>query len=417
VERGVAALAVTMLLFFTMVLGIGFVNRNLIFEQRASANQYRSTQAFEAAEAGLEWALAQLNDNQRVDADCLPTDDATATSFRERYLGYEPLGMRLSAATWLDGGVPTALQPSCVRTATGWRCSCPVSERPGLSAPEGSAAAPAFTLRFQSVAQPGLVRVIAVGCTNLAGACVPGDGERVDATAQVQVLFGLLPALRTAPAAALTARGSIDAGVAALGARNSDAASGGLALHAGDHIDTAHARLSVPAGGPAATAVVEHDTALANLTPAQFFAAFFGVDNNTWRTQPVVRHVTCTGDCTEALSSAIGRDAAASLVHVNGDVTISGPVALGSVQRPVVIIAAGTVRLSGAVAITGAVYGGSVVWNDTTGPGAVLRGALISETDYAGNGAPDIVYDAAVLARLNGNAGGFARVNGSWRDF
>ena len=38
-QHGVAALAVTMLLFFVMVLGIAFVNRNLVFEQLITGSQ------------------------------------------------------------------------------------------------------------------------------------------------------------------------------------------------------------------------------------------------------------------------------------------------------------------------------------------------------------------------------------------
>ena len=53
-QHGVAALVVVMALLFAMVLVAVFANRNLVFEQRASANQYRSSQAFEAAEAGIE---------------------------------------------------------------------------------------------------------------------------------------------------------------------------------------------------------------------------------------------------------------------------------------------------------------------------------------------------------------------------
>ena len=45
-----------MVLFFIMSLVAAYASRNLIFEQRTSANNYRSTQAFEAAEAGLEWS-------------------------------------------------------------------------------------------------------------------------------------------------------------------------------------------------------------------------------------------------------------------------------------------------------------------------------------------------------------------------
>ena len=57
-QRGAATLIVVMLLFFIVSLVAAYAGRNLIFEQKTSANQYRATQAFEAADAGLEWALA-----------------------------------------------------------------------------------------------------------------------------------------------------------------------------------------------------------------------------------------------------------------------------------------------------------------------------------------------------------------------
>ena len=84
-QRGAATLVVVMLLFFVVSLVAAYASRNLIFEQRTSANQYRSTQSFEAAEAGLEWAQAMLNSG-RIDDDCLPTLDTSFGSFRERYL-------------------------------------------------------------------------------------------------------------------------------------------------------------------------------------------------------------------------------------------------------------------------------------------------------------------------------------------
>ena len=59
-QRGAAALVVTMLLVCAMLIVVAVGNRNAVVETRASANQYRSTQSFEAAEAGLEWALARL---------------------------------------------------------------------------------------------------------------------------------------------------------------------------------------------------------------------------------------------------------------------------------------------------------------------------------------------------------------------
>ena len=60
-QTGAATLIVVMVLFFIISLVAAYTNRSLIFEQRTSSNQYRSTQALEVADAGLEWAISQLN--------------------------------------------------------------------------------------------------------------------------------------------------------------------------------------------------------------------------------------------------------------------------------------------------------------------------------------------------------------------
>ena len=81
-----------------------------------------------------------------------------------------------------------------------------------------------------------------------------------------------------------------------------------------------------------------------------------------------------------------------------------------------VIAVNGSVQLRGAVVVHGVFYARSVEWNDASSGGAV-HGATISEGTFRGNGAPDFYYDTQVLAILNGFAGSFARVSGSWRDF
>ena len=414
-QHGAAALIVTMLLFFAMVLVAVFVNRNLVFEQRSAANQYRSTQAFEAAEAGLEWALAQLNNPQRVGADCLPTADAAATSFRTRFLSFTRSTATYGPATWSRAGVPTPLQPSCVRTAAGWSCSCPAQGLPALTAPAGNAAAPAFALQFAPTGKPGIVRVIATGCTSLAGACAPGSATNADATAKVQVALGLLPGVRTPPAATLTTRGAFDAGSAALGLHNPDPTTG-IALQAGGPINASRARVTAPAGAPLAGALIGSDAALAASSTDRYFASYFGIDKAAWKNQAGVTRITCSGDCSSALAAAIGAAADTALVWVDGDLALRGALALGSAQRPVVIVVNGSVQLDGAVAVHGVLYGSALSWNDTSGA-AFLRGAAISETLYQGNGAPELYYDTGVLATLKTQSGSFARVSGSWRDF
>ena len=60
-QRGAATLVVVMVLFFIISMVAAYTSRNMIFEQRTGANLYRATQSFEAAEAGMNWALMMLN--------------------------------------------------------------------------------------------------------------------------------------------------------------------------------------------------------------------------------------------------------------------------------------------------------------------------------------------------------------------
>lgn len=348
-QHGAAALIVTLTLFLAMALAAFALNRHLVFEQRSAANQARAAQAFEAAEAGLEWALAQLNSTQRVSADCKPSTDPAASSFRERTL-------HIDRSTGAVG--TTALPTSCVRSPYGWTCSCPDSGPTTLSAPTGNVLAPAFSLEFWPSLRAGTVRVSARGCTSLAGECLPGSTATTDATAHTEVVLALFAGLRTPPTEALTTRDAT------------------------------------------------------NLTPEQFFAATFGVDKKTWKNQPVVARLACGTDCNHAVGEAIA--AGSSLIWIEGDLPLAGPVTLGSTVRPIVIVASGAARIDGAVTVVGAIYAASINLRDTS---AIVRGAVISESGYTGPASPDFRLDTDVLAALTRQTGSFARISGSWRDF
>jgi hypothetical protein len=415
-QHGIAALAVTVLLFFAMVLGVAYVNRNLVFEHRGATNQYRATQAFEAAEAGLEWALALLDDPRPIGADCLPIADPAATSFRERHLAYDAANASFVPTTWLDGTVATPLAAACVRGGAGWVCSCPSAAHPVLAEPAGVVPAPAFTVRFQALGKPSVVRAIATGCTRLAGACSNGAGT-ADATAHVEAVFALVPALRSNPAAPLTVRGDIDADAAAFGAHNAEPDAGGIVLHAGGAVRATNAVLSGPAGAAIDGAIVAADAGLASASAERFFAAHFGLDPDAWRRQPVARALQCTGLCTAALQGALDAVRGPTLLYVDGDLELQGPATFGSPTRPVALVVRGALRVRDAVAISGLVYGATVTWDATPTPGAQVRGAVLSEGDYRGDGTPSFTYDAAVLARLRAQAGSFVRLPGSWKDF
>ena len=139
-------------------------HRSLLVEQRSTSHQVRAAQAFEAAEAGLEWAIAQLNRPQPIDDRCLPTDRPDDRSFRERFVPTESSSEALMPTTWRDGVRDIALAPTCVRSDGAWQCSCPSNGLPSLTvAAADSTAAPAFSVQFTAGPTPATVRLSSVG--------------------------------------------------------------------------------------------------------------------------------------------------------------------------------------------------------------------------------------------------------------
>src|SRR5258705_5661309 len=182
-QRGVAALIVTLMLFFAMLLTAVFVNRNLLVEQHSASNHERATQAFEAAEAGLEWALAQLNNPQRLGADCTPSAAPSASAFPARFLRADARSGRFTPAEWADAGIARPLRASCARDGDGWTCSCPTDTAPSLPIASSPVARPGFSIEFGTGDRPGTVHIVAAGCSRAADTCVADDSRRSDASA------------------------------------------------------------------------------------------------------------------------------------------------------------------------------------------------------------------------------------------
>jgi hypothetical protein len=417
-QRGAATLAVSLLLLLAMLLSAAYANRALLFEQRSSANQQRATQAFEAAEAGIDWAIAQLNAPQPVDEHCGPSDDARGASFRERYLSVDTDSGLHTPQLWKSGMQDLALQPGCVRSDNAWSCACPSNGWPSLVAATGDdlAPQPAFSVQFSAEPRPGLVRLTAIGCSNAAGACRPGVAGRADAVVRLQVLLGALPGVSVLPQAALTVRGTVEA-TGALGVHNTDAASGGLTVRAGGSLIGTAVRLGTAAGGAAEASAATHDSALAAIAPERLFASHFGLDRTRWARHPAAQAVDCTLACGPAIAAAIDAVGSNRMVSIAGDAAIDGPLTLGSAERPVILVVSGTAALRGDVTLHGVLYAVDIRWDGPTGAPAGVHGAVISESDYRGNGAPRLQRDAEVLRALQRHTGSFARVPGSWKDY
>lgn len=410
-QQGSATLVVTLVLFGVMTLIVAFANRHHLLEQRASTNQYRSTKAFEAAEAGLEWATAMLNNPRALNDACEEGTDATM-NFRDRYLSANAQTRLLRPNTYSVSGSTTGSHAACVKQADGWACACPRNGSPAITA-DATDDHPAFVVKFVQEAQPGAIRVMVTGCTSFAGECSPGAGKAADAIGHVQMTLGTLPVVPALPLAPLTAKDAVNAGTSTIGLHNADAASGGFTVHAGRAVLASSARFTTVPGGSTENSVIENDTALNTQASDRFFASFFGMGKALWKQQPGVKQIRCDSDCIEALTTAIG--AGHQMIWINGDIELSGSVPLGTHERPILIVATGAANFAGPVQVHGVVYAASLSWRGAAG--GRMRGAAISESSYDGDSPADFIYDHAALDALNASAGSFARLPGSWKDF
>jgi type II secretory pathway pseudopilin PulG len=175
-QHGAATLVVVMVMFLVVAMLAAYAGRNLIFEQRVAANDVRAASAREAAEAGLEWGLAQLNAG-KVDAACRPSSSSTDT-FRDRYLSID--AQRKITPRRPPGGGLVAVA-NCVRDANaGWQCQCPplgTLQDPGADG--APALRPSFKLQFEPIGRNGVVRLLAKGCSDSAlSVCTDLDGNR-----------------------------------------------------------------------------------------------------------------------------------------------------------------------------------------------------------------------------------------------
>ena len=443
--RGAASLIVVMVLFFIMSLVAAYTSRNLIFEQRTSVNQYRATQAYEAAEAGLEWAIAQLNGG-RIGATCLEAGATSAdTSFRQRFLHINTSpppdtssGM-ITALTQppVGAAIPAPRRAGCVWNGTEWQCSCPDAANPALTAPAGTGIFPAFWISFSmvGVSRPGVVQIIANGCTRVDTACLSSsvNTSNVEGRALVTALVALKGAVATPPVAALTVFGDVALRAALdpqLSVFNTDVDRGGVTIQASGAVNSNRVVLGSLPGTPGTASTIPADDSMgklinpllmpADLTAAgripadRAFASTFGLWPNTGRWQPgAVRLICPAGGCRAALSNAVALNPD-RVIWVEGDVTLETAGDIGSLAGPAVIIATGNLIVPAAsVRVFGLVSSRSGGWSG----GGEIQGAAIAEGNLAATAAQTVVFNAAVLDTLRLRAGSFVRVPGGWRDF
>lgn len=425
-----------MLLFFLLALASAYTNRNLIFEQKSASNQYRATQAFSAAEAGVDWAIGMLNTG-RIKSDCTAGTDSDI-AFRDRYLGTFATDGTISAPNRTDD--PTRpLLPACVFDGSAWQCNCP-TQAPSLPNVSGADDMPAFRLQFSywnwprgvmTDIVPGVVQLTSTGFSRCAGQCLLDTPNAAggEAMSVVIAMLALRNGAATPPGAPVTVQGSFShTGTGTMSVVNSGQDGGsatvepanGITIQAGGSIDTTKTSLQSLAGTPGDRSFVPSDSSFSaqGLSDAErMFTSVFGMTSNLYRRQPGVAIVDCSAGCSAStVQAAVTRNPGLA-IWANGNVTLDGNI--GSATSPVVLVATGNVRLASGV-FCGLLYSrASPTWSIGSDPGDVgqIRGAIVAEGNMSGQGQQSIRYNADILKLLRTRTGSLILAPGGWKDF
>jgi hypothetical protein len=405
-----------MSLFLLIGLLAAFGNRNLLFEQRMAGATFRSMLVKQMGDAALDWSIAQLN-SDKLDSACAPSNTVSAKRFSDLYFDIDTNSRKIVAK---ERTLSDALGPTnCVRLSDGrWDCRCPAASDATARAAVSSAdeIQPSFGVFLQTTQRPGTLVSSSYSCSSPNGndceSTIKATVNRFNSGWQGSVL-GFVPALRSPPTAALTAKGAIVATDGDLRLHNSDGLTNGILVVSGSASypsSLTDSKLESIPGTPPRDAIVTGDSVLAAGDP---FRLFIGMPSDRFKYHPKVRKPDCTPDCVSSIKTAVSFGA--SIIYVDGNLSIDSDVDLGTINDPVLIAASGTINISARLQMYGVLLsGGNIIWN--AGAGGFLVGALISGADVTTTGPIDIAYSSGVNLIMKNKIGGFVLAPGGWHD-
>lgn len=391
-QTGSATLAMSLILLILITMVSVYTSRTVLLEKKISANDFRERQAFEAAESGLTTAISYLASAGGFDKDndgvLDPVFDTDADGIGDtNNLVYSD---NSSVTVTLNGAFPS--------------------------------------FELQSV----------------------GLSDDLTATRTVQSLVATVDALPNAPDNPLTTRGTVIINGSAtvhnpeghstiwsgndveLGANNATATNIANPTDPGypTCMDTSMTCSTTRSSSKVAIGldVIEHDSSLGNLTPAQMFQNFFGTSMANYRESRV------SLDVLAANANNLATDTASPGVHlgageviwVEGNTSLNkttvgcevavtgGGTCPAASVNPSVIIINGDLETSGTPHFYGLLYVvGDINMSSSTN---VMGAAIVSGNTSSTSGSLDVWFNSDVLNQVRDN-GPLAGAPGSWQDW
>jgi Tfp pilus assembly protein PilX len=384
-QQGVLTLVVSLAILMLSTLVTFSVSKAILMEQKITNNDLRAKQAFEIAEAGMAAALEYLKNDPDVDANGAidPVFDTNGDGLGDTNTATISNGSVVITTTALSADLTSirveALGFSDDRSANRTITQVMTTINPLPNAP----ANPVVTKGTIIISGSATVHNPEGHSTIWSGADVDIGSNNSTKTEVPDLSHPGYPACMDIPMSCVLAESS-----------NRNLAS----------VD-----------------IIENDTSLGSLSPAEFFQNFFGTSPATYRASMV------TIDTTPGNFNTAANLAKHEVIWVEGNTTIQGstigcstsvtgnnvcPVAN---QKPSIVIINGDASFTGTPHIYGILF---VTGTLTMSGNATIHGAVVAGGNATSNtgGSLDIWYNSRILARtaLAGNSTGSS---GTWKDF
>lgn len=357
-QQGVASLMVALMVLISLTLLTFMAAKVSVTEHKISANEYRSKQAFEAAQAGIEYGIRALQNNTTtiiVDAD--------------------------------GNNVIDPYTPNAEQGTTGT-----------LSNNSAYSVAMAFNTAFNT--SPKRITLTSTGTAD------DGTGTRM-----VTQLVLATPVLLNPPPAPVISRQNINI----TGNTTVTNPTGNVSVMSGA-ITSSGGSASITATGPVPTGCTAdgrcNEQPDLQITGDAFFQKFFGISKTQY--QQAATTVTSLADLSTQYA------AGARVFWFEGDLQANGGI-YGTGNAPIILVVRGNIRINGGgTTFNGLIYGTGVY--ESGGGSSTVNGAVVVEDDVTTNnsqlaGTATFTYNQALLTTLQNSNLSFAKVTGGWRDF
>jgi len=358
--HGAATLIITVILLFTITFIVLFAGNYSLFQQKMTSNQYRNDMAYQAAEAGLEFAIPYLLQN------------------RTTILANPSGGFIAAYADTNTANVTLANNSRYTIVYTN-----PVAND--------------YTL----------IKITVTG--------VSDDGSSTKTLSQLVKYGGMLANVPTTP---MISQGD----VTMTGSAQITNTITNTTISTGGTVTLGGSSRTVTSSGVSSTAssiqsdVTQNSSALNTITPSQLFQNYFGSNSTVYKSQ-VANYYTNSSN-TNYSTTLNGKTGTTIWIdQTGGEARLTGSAVIGSPSAPVILIVNGNLFLSGSSIIYGLVFQmGGTTATDVTGS-VQINGGFITTGAVSITGSININYSDTVLTNLQQQSAYYAKVGGSWKDF